>query len=102
MVLAASVSAADPPDRRAWHCCAVGGGDHARQSALHVLLQCVVGSQFGRLRAPSAPLGVPLRARSPIVQVAGSRPGFRRSSREIVEGDRFVRREISRIVQPRA
>jgi hypothetical protein len=101
-VRAAPMPATDPPDRRAGHRRAVRGHDRAREPVLHVLPQRIVGGELGHLRAPGTPIGVHwavvARYSRPPPRVAA----LRRSSREMVDGDRPSRRAISRTPQPRA
>lgn len=72
----------------------------ALETLLHVLAQLVVGDELGRLRPTRAAFGVPLRDRCLVVQVYVRVEALRRSSREIFDGSRPVRRAISRAPCP--
>jgi hypothetical protein len=57
----------------------------AGEALLHVLAQIVVGGQLGGLRPARDQLGLPLRDRCAVLERAAA---LRRSSREIVDGER--------------
>jgi hypothetical protein len=74
-VRAAPVTPPNPTNLGTWHRRAVGRGDPAGEPVLHVLAQRVVGGELGQLRAPGAPVGMPLRRRGAIVQTAAAGRG---------------------------
>ena len=74
-VLTAAVAAPDPANIGTWHRRAVGCGDPAGKPVLHVLPQRVIAGELGHLRAPSTPIGVPLRGRGPVLQQAATGRG---------------------------
>ena len=76
--------------------CPVLSHHRTGRPVLHVLPQLVVLVELADLRPMVVPLGLPLGDRGPIVQPASVGRAFRRSSREIVDGDRPIRRAISR------
>ena len=77
----------------------VRAGDRPGEPVLHVSPQRVVHGQLGQLRTPTTSIGMPLRSRGPVLQVATASRVLRRSSREIVDGERPSRRAISRTLQ---
>lgn len=72
---------------------ALGICDRAGKPVLHMDLQSLVFGELGRFGALRGPFCFPLCNRGPILQRAAA---LRRSSREMVEGDRPSCRAISR------
>jgi len=72
-VLAATVPSSCPTNLRAPNRRSVRGGHLAGEPGLHVLVQLVVLSKLGRLGPPRLTLGLPLRDRRPILQLAAPR-----------------------------
>ena len=73
-VLTARLVATLPrPDRRTRHRGPVGPPDLAGEAVLHVLAQSVVGGELGRLGTTRHQLGLPLRHRRPVLQLAAAR-----------------------------
>jgi hypothetical protein len=72
-VLAAAVPSPYPPNRRTPNRRAVRGGHLAGEPVLHVLAQLGVAGKLGWLGPPRLTLGLPLRDRRPVLQLAASR-----------------------------
>jgi hypothetical protein len=94
-VLAATVAPTDPPHLRACHQLAIGSGDRASETILHVLAKLIVQSELRDLGTTHAPLRVPLRRRRPILQpirtrrpIAAQLPRDRRRRPAQGSGDR--------------
>ncbi len=77
----------------------VRAGDRPGEPVLHVSPQRVVHGRLGQLRTPTTSIGMPLRSCGLVLQVATASRVLRRSSREIVDGERPSHRAISRTLQ---
>ena len=75
-ILSAPMTPADPAHAGARHGAPVRERDLAREPILHVLPQGVVRRQLRDLRAPGAPVGVPLRGCRSILQVTTTGGGI--------------------------
>src|SRR3954452_7719379 len=71
-ILAPSMPTTDPAHARTHNLRATRRRDHTGQPLLHVHAQRLVREELGDLRPPPAPIGMPLRGRRPILELAAS------------------------------
>src|ERR1019366_1553701 len=75
-ILAATVTPTNPPHIRTSHRAPTRPLHGARKTVLHVPSQLAVDDKLRRLRAPTAPVSVPLRGRGPILEPATTSRGI--------------------------
>lgn len=84
------------------HDVAVLVAKNTRQLLLHALSKLLVLNQFRYLRSPRREIGLPLRHRRTVLELATRVAAFRRISREMVDGEPPIRSAMLRILKPPA